>query len=396
MKQLTYLMLGAFLSLCIGMAHVQAEDSLLYEQDTALDMSQASATEQQAYAHYQHAVKYLQEGKYAAALQEENAEIRLKPQDASAYIRRGAIYEQLKQPAQAMADYNHALALDPLEWSGWANRGALYLRQKEYEKGRQDLTQALTLATNPQLKGWLLYNRSIAYMYMKQYTEALADIQQWIDEEPQNRDAYLAQSNIYMALGQTDKAVASQQRAGAMGLEQQGRYFEAGEIYGNYADTYENAIDMFSKDIARQPSAIAYSERGLIYAKCQRQKEAIADFTKALALSPDPMDYNNRGEAYRELKEYDKAAADFQKALQMKPADAYTLAALYDSMGMLAWDLGKYQEAVTNFTTSLTYGKDARTYEYRSKAYEKLGETKKAKDDAAEAARLQQEGKSQH
>jgi tetratricopeptide (TPR) repeat protein len=63
-----------------------------------------------------------------------------------------------------------------------------------------------------------------------------------------------------------------------------------------------------------------------------KHDEAIADYDKAIALDPSfALAYSNRGLAYakkgdvdRAIADYDKAIADFRKALEIDPSDHLT------------------------------------------------------------------------
>ncbi len=61
-------------------------------------------------------------------------------------------------------------------------------------------------------------------------------------------------------------------------------------------------------------------ERGLLYAKLHRNKEAIEVFKKELAKTPEDANIHYyMGISYFNLKEYDKAISRFDTALGIKP-----------------------------------------------------------------------------
>jgi len=61
-------------------------------------------------------------------------------------------------------------------------------------------------------------------------------------------------------------------------------------------------------------------EKGRIYAKLNRNTEAIIEFKKALEKDPENARiHNNLGMSYMKLKEYDKAVAEFNTALKIRP-----------------------------------------------------------------------------
>lgn len=344
-----------------------------------------------AAVHAQKAEAYMKQGRYQEALQEEMEDVRLRPQSAYAYMRRGAVYQQLKKDDQAIADYTQALELDPSMTEGLFNRATVYLNSKQYDKALADYNAFLGTNPSGQLQIIALFYRSRAYRGLKQYDAALQDLQEWMRLAPTSSQPYEETAGVYRMQGNFAKANEMTRQGMVLLFSQNGYYDVAGEILVYDEENYAAGVEMLTKAIAKKPNAAVYTARGIAYEKLQRQDESIADFTKAIALDPVPMAYNNRGEAYRIFKQYDKAAADFQKALSMKPKDKDTLAALYDSRGMLNWELGKYQEAVADFTTSLQHGENSRTYEYRGKAYAKLGFLDNAQADAQAAAKAKKE-----
>jgi tetratricopeptide (TPR) repeat protein len=89
---------------------------------------------------------------------------------------------------------------------------------------------------------------------------------------------------------------------------------------------HDEAIADYDKAIALDPNfALAYSNRGLAYAKKGDVDRAIADYTKAIALDPNFADaYTNRGVACYMRGDKEQAIADFRKALEIDPSDHLT------------------------------------------------------------------------
>jgi len=69
-------------------------------------------------------------------------------------------------------------------------------------------------------------------------------------------------------------------------------------------------------------SAMAYFNRGLVYANKEDMDRAISDWDKAIELDPDfSAVYYNRGIAYANRGETQNAIADFKKVLELCSAD---------------------------------------------------------------------------
>jgi len=74
--------------------------------------------------------------------------------------------------------------------------------------------------------------------------------------------------------------------------------------------------------ILQTDSAMAYFNRGLIYANKEDLDRAISDWDKAIQLDPDfSAVYYNRGIAYANRGETQNAIADFKKVLELCSAD---------------------------------------------------------------------------
>src|ERR1700742_591482 len=87
------------------------------------------------------------------------------------------------------------------------------------------------------------------------------------------------------------------------------------------ADQHEEAINLLTEAIQKQPNARLYFERGRTFDYCDRDEEAIEDYTKAIELDPTKAKYYyRRGTALAyPLHRDEEAIADFEMALKLKP-----------------------------------------------------------------------------
>lgn len=134
--------------------------------------------------------------------------------------------------------------------------------------------------------------------------------------DPQNAARALNnRANAYLALGQTDRAIAD----------------------------YTNAIQI-------APSAITYFNRGNAYLKKEQYALAEKDYTEALKLDPTLADAHlNRGVAYTNSGQYDLAIEDYNEVLRLRPnyATAYVKRGnAYFGKGDLAKAIQDYDEAL--------------------------------------------------
>lgn len=129
-----------------------------------------------------------------------------------------------------------------------------------------------------------------------------------------------------------------------------------------------------------------YWWRATIYEKIERYHNALDDFTKAYKLALKGKDaatartiLSARAELYYTLKDYDKADSDYKLMLKQTELDLMAMIGL--ARNMIA--RGNYNQAV-EFINQMEkidafYNE---IYHYRMKAYDGLGQTKKAIDDA--------------
>ncbi|MEE0675159.1 MAG: tetratricopeptide repeat protein [Ruminococcus sp.] len=74
-----------------------------------------------------------------------------------------------------------------------------------------------------------------------------------------------------------------------------------------------------------------------------------------------------------------------EKSLELDPDSGY----IYDNLGELLLETGKYEEAVVQFSRAIELGcNEIETYEKRAKSYEAIGETEKAKADKEMSEKL--------
>ncbi len=162
-----------------------------------------------------------------------------------------------------------------------------------------------------------LFNRSQAYILLEQYDSALKDV------------------NMIVALEGAD--------VGADVLLVQG-------IALSNLNKFSEAIESFNQSEMRQPSALVYSNRAIIYQRTERFPEAIADLTKAVELAPTAVNRLNLANLHIQLGQFD-LAVDNMNAL-LASDEAFFPA--YLSRGIAYYNLNQHEEALRDFLQTLT------------------------------------------
>ena len=160
------------------------------------------------------------------------------------------------------------------------------------------------------------------------------------------------------------------------------------------------------------PTSSEWLARGDGYAKDGKLDAAIKSYTRAATLNPkDASIYAARGAAYFTKGEYALATQDFIETLQLNPyhVDTYNALAtalavqgdyknameminrvllvapdkpeIFFTRGGINFMLGKYNQAVQDYSFVLNTHPAADVYQARAMAYAKLGDTKKSQAD---------------
>jgi tetratricopeptide (TPR) repeat protein len=131
------------------------------------------------------------------------------------------------------------------------------------------------------------------------------------------------------------------------------QYFNEGQALEE-SSNLEGAIAAYSAAIeADDQYVVAYTKRGIAYAKLGYLNQAIEDFTMVIKLKPeDKAGYFNRGRAYAMAIESEAALADMERVIEMDSRDA--LAHL--NSGLILTDMGRYQEAINRLERAIELG----------------------------------------
>jgi tetratricopeptide (TPR) repeat protein len=117
-------------------------------------------------------------------------------------------------------------------------------------------------------------------------------------------------------------------------------------------EEYEAAIEDFNIVIKMAPDQPkTYLLRALAYKSLEQYEKALIDYTRAILIEPSSNNYYNRGAFYMDINYYQKANLDLYAAISLNPNNAYA----YFYRGASNVLLGKYKEAIEDFTTSLKF-----------------------------------------
>ena len=187
--------------------------------------------------------------------------------------------------------------------------------KKEILKGVDFYDQAISC--NPS-NAKLYYARGDIYLQVGEYDKALADYDKAVSLEPQNPEMFIARGCVYVSMGDLTSAVADFDRAIAVKPTNAMAYANRGAAYSKLGDV-QRAIEDYSSAIQYEPRyANSYANRAYAYYKLEEYEKGMADCDKAIKLRPDDANaYCNRGHCRAALGDAEGAASDFRRALDL-------------------------------------------------------------------------------
>lgn len=164
------------------------------------------------------------------------------------------------------------------------------------------LTQAITLQEDF-TEARLL--RAETLVAMKQYKEAIEDLNEILKHTPEEEDALLLQGQVKEALGDTEGAEADYRKVTEQNPFNEQAYLKLGQLYINQKKLAE-AITLFDEAIELNPNFTqAYHERGRAKLLNGDKNGATEDLKKELELNPQESEnfngqYNNQPTGIRQ------------------------------------------------------------------------------------------------
>ena len=300
------------------------------------------------------------------------------------------------------------------------NSGDWHYHNKDYDAALKEYEQAIVMDTSCPVgycKRRLVYCALGKYDLANQYFNRVRGFDLDNQDFNERRKLYISHAEAYKVRGDLacklekyDEAISDYKKAIELKLE------FAEECKENLPSDFRQKLEdhililKLDKAVAANPNdANAHFERGNFYFKLKILDKAIPDYARAIELKPEfaeeckknlPSDfyqrveeylkdangYNNRGKAHLKQKKYDEAIQDFNKALELIKVDC---AVAYNNRGKAYLEQEKYDEAIQDFNDAISSNsRYAPAYYNLARAYDKLGEKRKALCDYIKARDL--------
>ena len=155
------------------------------------------------------------------------------------------------------------------------------------------------------------------------------------------------------------------------------------KIWNNSITLWTDVLKKYS--IYPDVAGLAYTNRGIAYAKKEEFYKSISDLNNAVNIDATKSAYANRGIAYAKIGDYDKAISDYTIAIKL---DRNYIDAYYNRG--IAYDYKcEYDKAIDDFNYVIKLNPGyAKAYNKRGYTYLKKHEYKKALDDFSQAIKI--------
>lgn len=235
----------------------------------------------------------------------------------------------LPRYAEALRDAGNDLLSTDLQT--WGTRIQQLIQARTDKNRNESIAQLSHILAHPHLVRDTTYARGLAaraqnYYLLKQYDEALADLNLAIALDPTYTRALTRRSTIYRLQQRNDEALIDLNSAldtdpSATHLVLRGDFYRLRKCYA------EALIDL-NHAIALDPTYTgSFAVRGAVYHAQQRYEDALTDFDHVLSLdASDVWTLVQRGKLHRSQKRYDQAMADFDRAIELDPVSTWALA----------------------------------------------------------------------
>ena len=251
-----------------------------------------------------------------------------------------AAYAESKNDAEtAIAMYSEVTEIDPRRVECYRRLSGLYRRTKQFYNAFYAIKSFIELSPDDaeayRDMGDILYEQN-------DLDGALAAYRTAIKIDPNLKGFYKRYAEIVIAKGQTAEVIAALNGVIQNGGADAGTYTTLGLIYQG-GKQYVQAIDMYSKALALEPSNIdALIALGACQAAAGDVRSAIVTYEQSIIMNPNAKtEYKELGDLYTKQKKDAEALKAYMKYLDKVPSDQNVAA----GVGRLLYEEKRYADA---------------------------------------------------
>ena len=232
-------------------------------------------------------------GRYSEAQVCADALFQKAPRSKMACQIRGTIYLQIGRISEGLIDLNRCLEVDPNDFSVYLIRAQAYLALERYDEANADFkrVKALSPYMPASANSILAVNYAMLLLKQNRLEDALEQINHSLNYWPDHPDFLSARSNVYLNLGDYEKAkqdIDFALREAPLSLT--GRLARAD--YYTRQGNYNDGLIEFHQLLNIYPgSALVYTRRARLYVQFFDFDNALADIDEAIRLEPSNLNH---------------------------------------------------------------------------------------------------------
>ena len=155
-----------------------------------------------AMSYYYRSLIYEKYNKLEEAIADVSKSLEIDTNNVIFYAIRGTYYAKNQNFNKALIDFNKAIKINPNDSNFYRSRGDVYYSMKNFEKAITDYNKYLDLSKNEVLSYYLIAS---CYTKLKNYDLAIINFNKVKDIKPDETEADLDISELYLISGQNDK-----------------------------------------------------------------------------------------------------------------------------------------------------------------------------------------------
>ena len=306
-----------------------------------------SVTEDNALAHINLGVAYLNRGRLDDAERELEEAIRIHPGAAEAHRALAGVRSDQGRDEEALELFRTALRLDPASSSTHREVGSLLLKVGDSTQALVHFREASALAPR---NGEALVDLAVALSREGRHDEATAKFEEASGRAVDEARLHQNWGAVMLERGEVEEAARHFERALALRPDYAPSHLSAGQAAmrrGEFAAAAEHLREALRIEPENED---AHYHLGLALANGNQLDEAYAEFEKARSLNPNrPETHYSLGLVFARLGDLDRAADHFRTSLGLAPENREA----HYSLGLALAAKGEFQEAVSSYRRAI-------------------------------------------
>jgi tetratricopeptide (TPR) repeat protein len=292
-------------------------------------------------------------------------------QNAVAHNNLAVTFLNANRTPEAFTHYWEALKIQPYYADALSGLGSAFEQSGNLEKARLCYLQALD--TDPR-HVVARQNLGLILSRMGRIAEAVAEYEKALEICPDSAEIHYNVANALVESGQADEAIARYQKALDIDPRHTGAWYNLGQLFQNQKK-WEEAVEAFRHVLKINPhDAEAYNALGSVFHQIGQGEQALAAYEKAVNLRPHYAEaHNNLAVLFSQIGRSSEAIVHAGKALEINPRFAPT----HYNLGRTLEAAGRTEEAILHYKQALEIQPDY--VEARQRLDQALPQKKKVK-----------------